>query len=164
MAKKEWQTYEEVATYILNEMAKKFGLSHVEEKQKVTGRISGTSYEIDAKGILEDNTVFIVIECRRYTSSKIDQDQVAGLAYRIMDTGAEGGILVSPLGLQKGAEKIANAENIKHVELSETSTRENFLLRFLDELFLRVSDHVGITDSVKAVVNPRSDTENISSH
>ena len=34
------------------------------------------------------------------------------MAYRISDTGAEGGIIVSPLGVQEGGKKIAETENI----------------------------------------------------
>jgi hypothetical protein len=45
------------------------------------------------------------------------------LAYRIIDTGADGGILVSPLGLQEGAERVAAAENIISVRLNEDCNR-----------------------------------------
>jgi hypothetical protein len=63
-----WQSYEDVAVYILRQMASEFGLERVEGKQLVGGK-SGTVWEIDGKGIPADNsTAFIVIECRRYTS------------------------------------------------------------------------------------------------
>lgn len=96
----EWQSYEEVAAYLLNQCACEFGLSNVEDKQSVNGIRSQTEWAIDAKGVSEGNEGFVIIECRRYTTSKQNQERIASLAYRILDTGAQGGIIVSPLGLQ----------------------------------------------------------------
>lgn len=66
--KKKWENYEDVSIYLLNQISKKFGLSHVENKQKLSGL--ATEWEIDGKGVLLNDTAFIVIECRRYTTSK----------------------------------------------------------------------------------------------
>jgi len=44
-----WKTYEEVATYLLQQNAKEFGLETIEPKQKIQGNKSGTIWEIDAK-------------------------------------------------------------------------------------------------------------------
>jgi len=82
---KEWQTYEEVATYLLNQIAEEFNLSRFEGKQKVIGKRSGTEWEIDAKGIKESDEMFIIVECRRYTKSKQTQEKIGALAYRIID-------------------------------------------------------------------------------
>lgn len=65
---------------------------------------------------------------------------MGGLAYRIIDTGAKGGIVVSPLGLQAGAAKIAQAENIYNVTLDENSTRAEYVLKFLDRV--RYGKHI----------------------
>lgn len=73
---------------------------------------------------------FIIIECRMYTTSKLKQEDVGALAYRIIDTGAAGGIVVSPLGLQEGAAKVAAAENIQTVYMDEDSTTTDYFLRF----------------------------------
>ena len=40
MANEAWRNYEEVAAYILDRNAKKFGLQRVEGKQSVTGKRS----------------------------------------------------------------------------------------------------------------------------
>jgi hypothetical protein len=90
--------YEEVATYLLKSSAKEFGLKFVEGKQKLQGA-SGALWEIDAKGVREDNDAIVVVECRRYTTSKLKQEDIGGLAFRIADIEAEAGIIVSPLGL-----------------------------------------------------------------
>jgi hypothetical protein len=145
---KKWLTYEEVARYLLNQIADKFGVSHVEGKQKVVGKRSGTEWEIDAKGVNLSDGIFFIVECRRYTTSKQCQDKMGGLAYRILDTGAAGGILVSPLGLQEGAEKVAAAENIHNVTLDKNSTTENYILKFLNEIRIGRSDHMTLIDSI----------------
>jgi hypothetical protein len=46
-----WQSYEEIAAYLLNQFADTFGLKTVEGKQTVVGLRSGTNWEIDAKGL-----------------------------------------------------------------------------------------------------------------
>lgn len=146
MTRQRWESYEDAAEYILNQMASRFDLERVEGKQKVPGLWSGTEYAIEGKGVLEGREEFIIIECRRYTKSRLKQEHIAALAYRIKDTGAKGGIVVTPYPLQKGAAKIAKAENIKIVQLTQDSTRKNYLLKFLDELFLGITDEVGMSD------------------
>ena len=129
-------------------MAEKFGLSHFEGKQKVKGIRSGRSWEIDAKGLAKGQETFIIVECRR-RSRRQNQEQIGGLAYRIIDTGAAGGIIVSPLGLQRGAEIVAQAENIHNVILDKNSTTANYILRFLDEV------RVGHTEVLMVAVDVR---------
>jgi hypothetical protein len=148
LQKKQWQTYEEVATYLLNQMADRFGLTRFEGKQKVKGKHSGTEWEIDAKGLSEGGDIFIIVECRRYASSRQSQENVGSLAYRIKDTGAAGGIIVSPLGLQKGAEKVAKAENIHSVVLDQKSTTKDYFLKFLSMVKVGVSDGATGEDNV----------------
>ncbi len=141
-----WQTYEDVAKYLLNKCAQEFGLSRVEGKQTVPGLRSNTEWEIDAKGISEKGEGFVIIECRRYTTSRQNQEKIGSLAYRILDTGAEGGIIVSPLGLQEGAEKVARAERIVNVQLSPDSTPHEFAMQFLDKIFLGFEERVVVRD------------------
>src|SRR6266540_4597206 len=129
---KVWESYEEVAAYLLDQIATEFDLERFEGKQSVTGNRSGTEWEIDAKGVSENNEIFFIVECRRYTTSRQNQERLGSLAYRIIDTGAKGGILVSPLGLQEGASKIARAENIHSIILDANSTTTEYVLRFLE--------------------------------
>jgi hypothetical protein len=146
-----WLSYEEVAAYLLNRFANEFGLSSVEGKQKVPGLRSDTPWEIDGKGITEDGKGFFIVECRRYTSSKQNQGNAGKLAYSIIDSGAAGGIVVSPLGLQKGAKKIATRENIITVTLTPNSTPAEFAIQFLNKLCLGVSAKA----TTSAKVSPR---------
>jgi len=146
--KPDWMRYEEVATYLLNRFAKEFGLKFVEGKQKIQGR--RTPWEIDAKGIAEGGEGFLHVECRHY-KRKQTQAQVAALAFSIIDTGAAGGIIVSPFGLQEGAAKIAARENIISVKLNANSTPTEFAFQFLDRLCLSIRAKATVT----ARVSPR---------
>ena len=139
-----WKTYEEVATYLLRNIAAELGLERVEGKQSLHGNRSRTDWEIDAKGVRSGNEGFVIIECRRYATAQ-NQEKVGGLAYRIIDTGASGGIVVSPIGLQSGAEKVAASEGIVHIHLDKDSTPQQFYLQFLNKMF------VGIHETVHAV-------------
>ena len=76
MADIKWETYEEVAVYLLNEFANEFGLDTVETKQKVRGKKSGTNWVIDGKGFKKDGVGFVIVECRRYTTSKQNQEKI----------------------------------------------------------------------------------------
>jgi hypothetical protein len=134
-----WRTYEQVSSYLLNNLRQEFGLAKVDGKQKLIGLETGTEWEVDAKGILNDGEGIVIVECRRYNSSKQSQEKLAGLAYRIKDTGAKGGIIVSKLGLQKGAKKVAEANNILSVIIDANSTPQNFAVEFLNKLFLGVT-------------------------
>jgi Restriction endonuclease len=137
---------------LLNKFADEFGLDRVEGKQKVKRRRSGTTWTIDAKGFREKNEAFVIVECRRYITSKQNQEKVGSLAYRIIDTGAGGGILVSPLGMQKGAKKIANAENIIHVQLDENSRRYEYVLGFLNKIMLGIQDAIRVEEKVRVKI------------
>jgi hypothetical protein len=134
----QWRTYEEVATEILGRIRNELGVSSIEGKHSITG-LSGTDWELDAKGIAQGSDAFVIVECRRHTTAKIKQEAVAALAFRIQDTGAAGGFLVSPLGFQEGATKVAASANIRSVVLNADATPEQFALRFLGNLFVGVT-------------------------
>jgi hypothetical protein len=145
-------TYEEVAADLLNRFAADFGLEKVEGKQPIPGKESGTTWVIDAKGVRESDGATVIVECRRYTTSRAKQEQLAALAYRIIDTEAGGGIYVSPLGLQEGATKVAAARNIVSVQLSPDSTPTEFMLRFLNKIFAGLQDTITFTCSATCEV------------
>src|SRR5947209_5855900 len=109
MADTKWRSYEEVAQYLLDQFAKHLGLERVEEKQKNFGHASTQMIEIDGKGVKERNTGFLILECKRY-KDRVEPEKLEALAFRIMDAGAIGGIVVSPMGLQEGAAKIADSQ------------------------------------------------------
>jgi hypothetical protein len=85
-----WESYEQVAVYLLNQCAKAFGLESVEGKQVVAGLRSGTDWEIDGKGFCQDGSGFLIVECRRYTTSKQNQEKVGALATGSATLGQKG--------------------------------------------------------------------------
>jgi len=151
-----WRTYEEVAVYLLDLFAAEFGLEEVQGTQSVPGHRSGTSWRLDGKGVLLGGQGFVIVECRRHTTEKLKQESVAAVAYRIQDTGAEGGILVSPIGLQEGAAKVAAAEKVVPVVMDAASTTEDYVVRFLKRTMFGASarDGAKASDSAEAVVKP----------
>jgi len=145
MTKPKWRSYEELAQHIIKELAAEFGLDDVEGKQTLPGA-SGTNWEIDAKGIRSGDSGVILIECRCYPNSRIKQEQMAAIAYRIGDIGAAGGITVSPLEPQEGARILAEHENITHMVLDPSSTPENYFVKFLNKAFAKVTETIAIGD------------------
>ena len=140
-----WKSYEEVARYLLNQFAKHFNIGRVEGEQKIQGK-SGVCWRIDAKGILDNGESFVVIECRCHTTRRIPQGYVGQVAYSIKDTGAQGGIIVSPLGFQAGAKKIAEYSNIEQVTLDPESTTTEYIMKYLNRIAIGVHDKVDVTD------------------
>ncbi len=110
----------------------------------------------DAKGCAEDGKQFVIVECKRYPNRGISQAIVASLAWTIQDTGAAGGVLVSPVGFQDGARKIAAATTISEVTLREDSTTTDYMLKFLNKIFCGVSDNISITESISIVIQDES--------
>jgi len=156
---KDWESYEEVARELIRRFKTDFGLSDVEGKQDIPGS-SGTTWEIEAKGIKEGNSGFIIVECRRYVKSRLKQESVAGLAFRITDTGASGGIIVTPIGLQEGAQKVAQSTGIETVILTPDSTTTDFVMRYLQKIMVGISERVTIKDSVHVeVIRAKKDPE-----
>jgi len=149
--KKTWESYEEVAQYLLNQFASQFGLGHVEGKQCVPGE-SGTEWEIDAKGVANNGDGFLIVECRRYTKSRLSQESLAAIAFRIQDVGASGAIVVSPLDLQSGAKLVAAHANIQHVILDPKSTTTEYVLRFLNQIFMGLTETVSIKESFSITI------------
>lgn len=91
----------------------------------------------------------------------MSQEQIAGLAFRIQDTGATGGIVVSPLPLQAGAKIVAASQDIAHVLLSADSTTTDYVL-FLENTFHGVSleESVHFQDAFDATVIRTFEPEN----
>jgi len=135
----------------LEQFADHFGLGHVEGKQLVPGA-SGTNWVIDAKGVKSDGGGIVLVECRRHTTSKLSQEQLGGVAFRIIDTGAQGGITVSPLDLQKGAKLVAAHANIVHGMLDPKSTTTEYVMKFLDKFFVGLHGEVSFKSSLKVKV------------
>lgn len=129
-----FERYEDVARYLLDRFRDELGLELVEGKQSLPGR-SGATWTIEAKGVEADTGKAVVIECRRKTTRKINQEEMGAIANRITDLGAAGGIVVTPIGLQKGAQLVAKHNNIELVRLNKDATPTDFMMNFLENAF-----------------------------
>jgi Restriction endonuclease len=129
-----------VARRLVDQFAAAFGLDRVEGKQRIKGKL--TDWEIDAKGVRDVDGATIIVECRR-KKRKLDQDALGAIAFKIQDTAAQGGIVVTPLDLQSGAERIAHGKEIIAVQLDATSTATDYAMRFFGRLMVGASVHAG---------------------
>lgn len=148
-----WRIYEFAARSVLADIGRALGVESVEGKQLMPGA-SGTVWELDAKAWREGAESFLVVEVRRYVTSSLKQEDIAALAYRIGDVGALGGIVVSPLPLQQGAEIVARSAGIAHIRLSPNSTSSDYLAEFMGQRFLgaSVTESVTVSDWCNAEV------------
>ncbi|MGZ8226033.1 MAG: restriction endonuclease [Methylococcaceae bacterium] len=152
MANKKWKDYEKATIYLLNQFASAFSLDGFLWKETIHGHHSGTDWEIDGKGFNDGNDGFLIVECRRYTTSKQCQEKIAALAYKIHDTGATGGIIVSPMGLQSGAEKVASAENVISVKLTPNITNQEYMMEFLNKIMIGISEKAIFSTTVHGLI------------
>jgi hypothetical protein len=148
-----WVIYEDTARKVLADMRNVLGISGVEGKQTLHGN-SLANWEIDAKAWVEGSEGFLIVEARRHTTSRLTQESLAAIGYRIKDVGGSGGIVVTPLPLQKGAMAVATKEGIAHVRLSAESTTESYLAEFLGRKFIgaSVAETANLLDSCDATV------------
>ena len=137
------EVYEDAARTVLSNLREELGLTKVETKQLLVGH-SGTKWEIDARAWCEGSEKFLVVEARRHTTARLKQESVAAVAFRIGDLGAAGGIIVSPLPLQKGAKLVAQSAHISHVRLTADSTPELYLAEYMGRRYHGAT----ITDSI----------------
>jgi hypothetical protein len=153
---KEWETYEQVTRQILEQVGVLLGLEleRVEGKQKLVGK-SGMEWTIDGKGVKTEDGAIVVIECRRYPDDRIKAEAMGAFAYRIKDLGAAGGYMVTPIGFQDGADKIAKYEGIHEIRLDADSTATDFTVEFLDKVVhgrsatLKLNLRISATASVR---------------
>lgn len=85
----------------------------VYHRQKYHGLASGHEHEIDLSFEVDvaGTQILVVVECKCYRR-RISVDDVLEFSARIDDISAHKGILVSTVGFQKGAAKVAKAKGI----------------------------------------------------
>jgi hypothetical protein len=144
-----WKSYEDAVRAIISQHREFFGLEFIEPTSgKVEGK-SGYSWNIEIIGYTSDNRKIVLFEVRRKTTRNIEPKEAGELAYRIEDTGAEKGYFVTPLEtrLSSGAYKIANSEEIEHIQVSINSTPDNHLMRYLNNTFLKIAEQLGLKEA-----------------
>jgi len=144
--------YEKVTRKILDNLSKQLGFSRVEGKSKFPGT-SGTKWEIEASCYKPKTDAIVLVECRRKTTSKVKQEEMAGFAYRIKDIGAISGIMVTPIGYQEGTKKVAQSEKIGMATLNPDATEKEYILTISNQLFrgLLIKDSVHLKDEIVSI-------------
>lgn len=129
------------------------GLARVEDKQHLPGE-SGTNWEIEIVAYRKGDEKLVVFECRRYPNSRIAQEEVGGFAYRVRDLGASKGYIVTPVGLQSGGDLVAQHEKIDVIKLSPDATTDDYVMQFLNKIFVGIADTITVTDEVSVRLIP----------
>lgn len=85
----------------------------VKRNTRLTGKRTGHSHQIDVLIELSvaELRLLVVVECKHY-KAKVGIDDVLEFAQRLDDIGAHKGVLVTTLGFQEGAIKVADAHRI----------------------------------------------------
>jgi RecB family endonuclease NucS len=156
-----WRNYEATIRSLIDKLRSvknQLNLIKIEPKTKING-VSGTIWEIDGIGYDADDNL-VPIECKLRSKYKISQSILASFAYIIKDIGATRGIIVTPIGLQKGAKKIAEHENIEVITLNQNATSNEFDLVLPDRRQHHLGLHaVGRLEDEVHLVNLSNNTE-----
>lgn len=144
-SQKKWENYEQVTRQMLLDLKQYFGLDRVEEKGKLKG-ISGEEWGIDVIAYKPEPGDLVIVECKQRSSSRIDRSTIAGFAYVIRDTQAKSGIFVISIGLQEGAKRLAEYENILVIELKVdiTDNSEDYIAKLANDIFGKVTDRLAL--------------------
>jgi hypothetical protein len=147
-----WRKYEDAVRSIIAQHRDLLGLDSVElSPVKLEGK-SGNTWNIEIIGYTAGQRKLVLVEVRRKTTRNIEPEEVGGFAYRIEDTGAEKGYMVTPLdrGLSIGAAKIAGYEEIGHINVSVEATPEDYIIQHMNSMFARSTEDVSSAiDNVK---------------
>ncbi len=97
--------------------------------------------------------MIMIVECRRVTTGGQKQGDLAELAWKIFETQSSGGIIVSPLPLQKEAQLVARAENIIPFTLNKDCSTTDYVLAFLNKVMVGLSESLPLMeDCVPTVI------------
>jgi hypothetical protein len=126
-----WESYEDVAREVVRCLAHEIGLVKVVDTKAVfQGAVE--NWEIDVAAYQFDGKL-VVFECRK-RSRNVEKGDMAHFAYVVEDLGAKG-FLVSPRGLAKGAQNIANHHAIDHMKLVWDEGSSQRIVDFLGRFF-----------------------------
>ena len=130
--------YENITRQLLLDIREKLGLSDkLESQQRIQGNC-GTKWPVDLLAYDINTDKIVLVECRYRSKEKLKQDSdLAGFAYRIRDTNADRGIIVTTIGLQEGAEKVAEYENITPIKLTIDigNNSKNYIAELSTQIF-----------------------------
>src|SRR5437660_11882417 len=101
--------FERVTRIILHNLRQQLGYEKVEGSKRYKGKSSGRKRQIDATAYRTDSKT-IIVECKRH-KRKVGIKAMGEFYYVIhREVGADGGLIVTSVGFDAGAQAVANAE------------------------------------------------------
>ena len=140
--KQTWERYEDVARQLIDDIKSYLGLSMVNPNKKEFLKKDGGICEIDVSAYDMSDGKLVLVECRN-KNKRLPQEEVHGFAYRIQQTNAKRGIIVTPIRLQKGAIIAANGARIGLIRLEPNSTPDNYIAQLTQLLIIKITDSFG---------------------
>lgn len=127
---------------IVEKLCAGFGKSKVTRNIKILGK-SGTERQIDVliEATQKSFDIKIVVEAKNY-SEKVGIEKVEALKTKLMDVGANLGVIVCPLGFTKGAVDAANLHDIQLFQVFDNklgNTNQLIPMRYIDSYIDRYS-------------------------
>lgn len=113
---------------------------------------SGTTWEIECKGVRFGSETLFFIECRRYTTSLLDQESLGGLTYRIRDSGAAVASSFRHWGFKKVPRRSRRQKTSSPLKLNPDSRPELYVARYLDQLRTGIQDRLWLSDFVTLIL------------
>lgn len=101
------------------------------------GTQSGPELGDRCQGALADDAGLVLVEARAYKTSRLGAGALGEFVDRIIDAGAVGGIIISPLPLQEGRARVAFAEGNAFVQLQAADVPDSYFARFLKNIMIR---------------------------
>lgn len=139
--------FERITRLILKNLREHLGYETVEGSKRYRGKSSGRKRQIDISVYRTDGKM-IIVECKRHTR-KVDI-KIMGEFYYVInrEIGADGGLLVSSVGFDAGAQAVANAEKIGMATLNSDATEYDYILEIAGQLWRGISftDIVPVSD------------------
>ena len=132
--RKEDKAYEIATVTILNHLREKLAFERAIGSTRLRG-VSGTEWNLDAVCYGKGSVRIVLVECRRKAKRRVEQEEMAGFAYRVRDVGASAGLVVTPIGFQRGAKAVAKYEKIGMATLNPEATEQDYALRIAEQLF-----------------------------
>lgn len=158
MTNPDWKNFEDVFRAILAMHMNFFELEKVEPTSKpVPGHARKFKpWAIDVVGYRKGTKRLVLFEVKR-RGRNVEPEQAAGFAYRILDTEAEAGYIVTTMGrdLSSGAKEIADYEKIGHIQVEKDSTPDDYTMKIADNMFVGVTDTVKVSEHIEAIVERR---------
>ncbi|MEH2402937.1 restriction endonuclease [Nostoc sp.] len=137
--KKEWETYEDVARQLIDDIKFHLGLSLVNEDKRKFKKNDGGECEVDVSAYDMSDEKLVLVECRK-KKEPLSQEEVHGFAYRIQQTNAKRGIIVTTIGLQQGARIAADGAKIALIRLDGNSAKQEYIAKITQQIFVKVTD------------------------